>query len=74
MFVPRGAQRGSAQGRGECGKSCDALDDGMWQSLPAASQNNFIRIDRLMVVVKTSPPLNVTIGGTGGARVIDDIR
>ena len=37
-------------------------------------QNNFIRIDRLMAVVKTSPPVNVTIGGAAGARVIEDIR
>jgi len=37
-------------------------------------QNNFVRIDKLMVLAKSSQPVAVEIGGASGARVVQSIR
>lgn len=37
-------------------------------------QNNFVKIDKLMVVFKSSRPVTVDISGSAGARTIQSIR
>ena len=38
------------------------------------SQNNFVKIDHLIIQAKTSQPVIVDIAGTAGARVIQAVR
>ena len=57
--------------------STDAKGNGTERTVPSSrttSQNKFVKIDRLMVLAKSSQPLIVEVGGAADARVIQALR